>query len=136
MVADGQDGQAQDLEADDHGDRAVHPLDPRLRVVQRREQLAVAERPVRAAEPGIGGAHDDADDDQQDGGPEGHGGELLEAGQRVSCRAGRPGATVRVAGRGHAHSSATRPAPLRISGPGRLPNVAGGLGRPRLGFRP
>ena len=47
------------------GDRPVDPLDPGLRVVERRDDLPVAERPVGAAEPGIGGAHDDADRDQQ-----------------------------------------------------------------------
>ena len=52
-------------------DVAVDPLDPGLRVVQRREELAVAERPVRAAEPGVGGADDDADRDQQDRGQRG-----------------------------------------------------------------
>ena len=107
MVTDRQDREAQDLEADDRRDGPVDPLDPRLRVVDRRQQLAVAERPVRAAETGIGGAHDDADDDQQDRGPERQRGELLEAGQRVSWHAGRRCAPER--GRwvnGHAHSSA------------------------------
>ena len=84
MVDAGEDRQAEDLEADDHGDRPVDPLDPRLRVVERRQQLAVAERPVRAAETGVRRAHDDADRDEQDRGPERQRGELLEAGQRVS----------------------------------------------------
>ena len=48
-------------------------------VVERREELAVAERPVGAAEPGIGGPHDHADRDQPEGGREGQRGELLEA---------------------------------------------------------
>ncbi len=93
MIADRQDRQAQDLEADDRRDGPVDPFDPRLRIVEWREQLTVAERPVRAAKTGIGGAHDDADDDQQDRGPERQRGELLEAGQwvswhRTSVRAG------------------------------------------------
>ena len=48
-------------------------------VVERRDQLAVAERPVGAAQPGIGGAHDDPDRDQPESGREGQRGELLEA---------------------------------------------------------
>ena len=48
-------------------------------VVERREELAVAERPVRAAEARIGGAHDDPDRDQPESGREGQRGELLEA---------------------------------------------------------
>ncbi len=51
MTQQREPGQRQDLDADDRRDRAVGPLDPRLRVVERREQLAVAERPVRAAQP-------------------------------------------------------------------------------------
>ena len=39
---------------------AVDPLDPRLRVVERRDQLAVAQRPVGAAHPGVGRPHDHA----------------------------------------------------------------------------
>ena len=39
----------------------------------------MAERPVGAAEPGIGGAHDDPDRDQPESGREGQRGELLEA---------------------------------------------------------
>ena len=42
-------------------------------------QLAVAERPVGAAEPGIGGAHDDPDRDEPERGREGRRGQLLEA---------------------------------------------------------
>ena len=60
-------------------DGAMDPLDPGLRVAERRDQLAVAERPVGAAEPGIGGADDDADRDQPESGREGERGELLEA---------------------------------------------------------
>ena len=84
VIADGQRRDAQDLEADDRRDRPMEPLDPGLRVVERRQQLPVAQRPVRAAQAGIGGAHDDADGDQQDGSPEGQRSELLEAGQGIS----------------------------------------------------
>ena len=60
-------------------DGPVDPLDPGLRVAERRDELAVAERPVGAAQPGIGGAHDDPDRDQPESGREGERGELLEA---------------------------------------------------------
>ena len=49
-------------------------------VVERRDELAVAERPVRAAQAGVGGAHDDADRDEQERRRDGRRGELLEAG--------------------------------------------------------
>ena len=70
MVAHGEHGQAEDLEADDRRDRPVDPLDPGLEVAGRREELAVAERPVRAAQPGIRRPHDHADRDQPEGGRE------------------------------------------------------------------
>ena len=79
VVLDGQNGHAYDLEADQRRDRAMDPFDPGLRVVKRREQLAVTERPVGAAQAGIGGAHDDPDRDQPESGREGERGELLEA---------------------------------------------------------
>ena len=44
--------------------RWIHSIHA-LAVVERRQDLAVAQRPVGAAEPGVGGAHDDADRDQQ-----------------------------------------------------------------------
>ena len=50
---------------------AMDPLDPGLRVVERRDELAVAERPVRTAEARIGGADDDADRDEPESGREG-----------------------------------------------------------------
>ena len=61
MVADGEERQPQDLEPDDDRDPAMDPFDPRLRVIQWREDLVVTERPVRAAEPRIRGPHHDAD---------------------------------------------------------------------------
>ncbi len=79
MVEERQDREPEDLETDDDGDRAVDPLDPRLGVIQGRDQLAVTERPVGAAQPGIGGAHDHPDRDQPESGREGQRGELLEA---------------------------------------------------------
>ena len=79
MIEERQDGESDDLEPDDHGDRAVDPFDPGLGVVDRRDQLAVTERPVGATQPGIGGTHDDADRDQPESGREGQRGELLEA---------------------------------------------------------
>ncbi len=84
MVDPGEDRQADDLEPDDRRDRPVYPLDPRLGVVERGEQLAVAQRPIRAAQAGVGGADDDADRDEQDRRPERPRGELLEAGHGVS----------------------------------------------------
>ena len=62
---------------------AMDPLDPGLRVVERREDLAVAERPIGAAEPRIGRADDDADRDEHERGQEGRAGELLEAGHEA-----------------------------------------------------
>ena len=79
MVEERQDREPEDLEPDDDRDRAVDPLDPRLGVIQGRDQLTVTERPVGAAQPGIGGAHDDPDRDQPESGREGERGELLEA---------------------------------------------------------
>ena len=103
MVDPGKDRQADDLEPDDRGDGPVGPLDPGLGIVERRQQLAVAQRPVGAAETGVRGADDHADRDQQDRGPEGPRGELLEAGQGISWGgAVGPGCS--------AHSSARRPA--------------------------
>ena len=84
MVDDGQHREPEDLDADDRGHRPMEPLDPGLRVVEGRDDLVVAERPIRTAQAGIRGADDDADRDQQDRGPERQRRELLEAGQRVS----------------------------------------------------
>ena len=49
MVADRDERQGEDDEPDGGGHRPMDPLDPGLVVVERRDQLAVAERPVRAA---------------------------------------------------------------------------------------
>ncbi len=76
----------QDQEADDGGDRAVDPLPPRLGVVERREQLAIAHRPVRAAHAGPGGAHDDAHRDEQERRDDGGESGLLEAGHGLGDR--------------------------------------------------
>ena len=101
VVDPGERRQTEDLEADDRRQRPVHPLDPGLGVAQRRQQLAVAQRPVRAAETGVGGADDHADRDEQDRRREGRRGELLEAGQGVSWRSTTP--------RCRPHSSAGAP---------------------------
>ena len=96
----------------------------------------MAERPVRAAEAGIGGAHDDADDDQQDRGPEGHARRASGSGSTGLLRADRPrrdGAEWR--GPGHAHSSATSPAPHAVLGSPSEPVTRGRLRRPRLRLR-
>ena len=84
VVADGQDREAEDLEADEDRDAAVDPFDPGLGVVERRDDLAVAERPVGAAEAGIGGPDDDADRDQRERGHEGRQGKALEAGHEAA----------------------------------------------------
>ena len=91
VVEDGEEREAEDLEPDDRRDGPMDPLDPGLRVVERRDELAVAERPVRAAQAGIGGADDDADRDQHESGREGQRGELLEAGHGPSFYRRRPG---------------------------------------------
>ena len=70
MVEERDDGETEDLEADDDGNGPMDPLDPRLRVIEWRDQLAVAERPVRAAEARIRGPHDDPDRDKQERGRE------------------------------------------------------------------
>ena len=57
----------------------MDPLDPGRRVVDGRQDLAVAERPVGAAEPGAGDAHDAAPDDEHVGRDGGQQGQLLEA---------------------------------------------------------
>jgi hypothetical protein len=68
----------------------MDPLDPRFRVVEGRDELAVTERPVGAAQPGIRGAHDDPDRDKRKGGRERQRSKLLEAGHGASFyRGGR-----------------------------------------------
>ena len=61
MVLPGEERDAEDHEPDDRRDRAVDPLDPRLGVVERRDQLPVAQRPVGAAHAGIRRPDDHAD---------------------------------------------------------------------------
>ena len=56
----------EDQEADDGRDRPVDPLDPGVGVVERRDQLAMAQGPVGAAHPGVGHPHDHPDRDEQD----------------------------------------------------------------------
>ena len=80
VVLPGEERDAQDQEADDRRDRAVDPLPPGLVVVQRRDDLAVAQGPVGAAHPGIRGAHDDAHGDEEDRRDDRCDGGLLEAG--------------------------------------------------------
>ena len=92
VVDEREDREAEDLEADQDGDPAMDPLDPRLRVVERRQELAVTERPVGAAETGVRGTHDDADRDEDQRRDEGRRRELLETGQASSWTArGRHG---------------------------------------------
>ena len=90
MVEERDDRETEDLEADDHGDGPMDPLDPRLRVIECRDQLAVAERPVRTAEARIRRPHDDADRDEQERGRERQPGELLEAVQGALHCSGGP----------------------------------------------
>ena len=82
MVHVGERRHAQDQQADERGDRPVDPLDPDLEAgVEARQELALeAARPVRAGKPRVRGAHDHADDDEQERGGDGRGGEPLEAG--------------------------------------------------------
>ena len=107
VVAQGQDREPEDLEADDHRDVAMDPLDPCLGVVERREDLAVAERPVGAAEPGIGGAHDDPDRDQRERGQRGSPGQGAGSGSRGRHSIARRDGRSRP---GHAHGMVERPA--------------------------
>ena len=76
---EGADPDAYDEEADDGRQRAMDPLDPGRRVVDGWQDLAVAERPVGAAESGTGDAHDAAPDHEHVGGDGGQQGQLLEA---------------------------------------------------------
>jgi hypothetical protein len=79
MVAHGEHRETEDLETDERRHRPVDPLDPGLRVVCRRQELAVAERPVGTAKPRVRRAHDHPDRDQPEGGRQGQQRELLEA---------------------------------------------------------
>ena len=73
--------EAEDDEADHRGDGSVDPLDPGLVIVERRDQLAVAERPIRAAHAGIGRADDDADRHEHERHRDGEHRQFLEPGQ-------------------------------------------------------
>ena len=88
VIDPGEDRQAEDLEADDRRHRPVGPFDPGVQIAGRRQQLAVAQRPIRACHTGVGGADDHPDRHEQDRRPEGGRGELLEAGHVVSWGAG------------------------------------------------
>ena len=83
-----------------HG--AMDPLDPGLVVAERRQQLAVAERPIRAAEAGVRGADDDADDHEQEGQRDGRSPQPSGTGSRNLPNRHRPRKTVR-GGVGGAH---------------------------------
>ncbi len=80
MVLPGEERDAEDHEPDDRRDRAVDPLDPRLVVVERRDQLPVAQRPVGAAHAGIRRPDDHADRHEEHGHHDRREGELLESG--------------------------------------------------------
>ena len=103
VVAPGEDRQAEDQDPEDRGDVAVQPFEPGLHVTERRDHLALAQRPIGAAQAGIGGTDDDADRDQQKGRRDRHGGELLEPGHQASAnmvaRGSAAAAVVRGAGR-------------------------------------
>ena len=101
MVEDGDGGHPEDEEADERGHRAVDPLDPGLEVAGRRQELAVAERPVRAPKAGVGRPDDDADRHEQEGRDDRGGGEALETGH------GAPGF-----GRGRADARLGSAAPI------------------------
>ncbi len=83
MVDDGEDRDREDHDADDRRDEAVDPLRPGLEV-ERRDDLPVAERPVRAAQPRARGPHDNADDHEGEGHGQRRRDELLEPGHRTS----------------------------------------------------
>ncbi len=85
MVAPGQDGQTQDQQAEDGRDIAVEPLQPGLVIAQGRDQLALAQGPVGAAQARVGGPHDDPDRDQHEGDGDGDRCELLKPGHQASA---------------------------------------------------
>jgi hypothetical protein len=85
MIAPGEDRQAQDQDAQDRGDVTVDPFQPRLEVAEGGHDLAVAQRPVGAAQARIGGSHDDPDRDQQEGRRDRHRRELLKPGHLASA---------------------------------------------------
>ena len=85
MVAPGQDRQAQDQDPEDRRHVPVDPLEPGLDVAEGRDHLALAQRPVGAAQAGVGGADDHADRDEEQGGRDRDRGELLKPGHRASA---------------------------------------------------
>ena len=91
MVHEGERRHAQDEHADERGDGPVRPLDPDLEAgIERRHELALeAARPVRTGKPGVRGAHDHADDDEQERGGDGRGSQPLEAGHGSSGQSAR-----------------------------------------------
>ena len=84
VVLDREDREPEDLEPDDDRHAAMDPLDPGFRVVERREDLAVTEGPVRAAQTGVRRAHHDADRDQRERGHESRQGKALVAGHETA----------------------------------------------------
>ncbi len=124
VVDDGEDRDAQDHDPEDGGDEAVDPLGPGLEV-ERRDDLPVAERPVRAAEAGVRRPHDDAHDHEGQRHRQRRRDELLETGHRSSgmARAERQGS--RRSGPGTAVATcyrAGRAVADRPPGPGARPD--------------
>ena len=143
VVDDGEDRDAQDHDPDDGGDEAVDPLGPGLEV-ERRDDLPVAERPVRAAEAGARRPHDDAHDHEGERHRQRRRDELLETGHRSSgmaraerqgSRRSRPGTAVATcyrAGRAVADRGPRVPAPGSTADPpGHGSQLAAGQRGPR-----
>ena len=80
---------AEDDEPDCGGHRPMDPLDPGLVVVERRDQLAVAEGPVRTAHARVGRPNDDTDRHQRERHRDAEHRQSLEPGQRA-LPGGRP----------------------------------------------
>jgi hypothetical protein len=85
VVAPGQDRQAQDQDSEDHRNVAVDPFEPGLVIPEGGDELALAQRPVRAAQPGVGRADDHADRDEQEGRRDRHRRQLLKPGHQASA---------------------------------------------------
>ncbi len=96
--------------------RPVAPLDDGVGIVQRRDPRAVAGRPFRAAQPGVGGANDGTDDDEEECHGHGERGECREAGHGSAVGSALDGLVAPM--RGH-DSRAHRPAPGRRDEPNR-----------------
>ena len=103
----------------------MDPLDPGVGVVERRDQLAMAQRPVGAAHPGVGHPHDHPDRDEQDRRDDRGEGGLLEAGH------GRCGRTSGTRARARRGGVASRPI-LRTTVRGRRRAIPASRGRLRL----